>query len=97
MRSQADTLDRGWEGIRAYLEDRKRANFETLRDYPPQVAGCDTYYQQLSEDRASLLSELRKLDTLRGENPRGGIDRFIESCPYIDEAAARELRNYSCG
>jgi hypothetical protein len=81
-----------WAAIRARLEAKRKETFEALRSYPPQVAGCDTYYQFLAEQRAKISGELRRLDELRRENPLDGIDRFVRASSFIDDDTARELR-----
>ena len=81
-----------WAALRARPEEKRKENFDAMRGYPPQVAGCDTYYQMLSERRSKLSGELRQLDALRRENSRDGIDEFIRASAFIDEENARALR-----
>ena len=66
--SEAERNDPVWAEIRTQLEGKRKETFEALRDYPRQVAGCDTYYQYLAEQRAKISGELRQLDAIRREN-----------------------------
>jgi hypothetical protein len=92
MVREAASTELIWKTIRERLEARRKETFEALRNYPPQVAGCDTHYQHLAEQRAKLSGELRQLDTLRRENPRDGIDEFLRSTAFIDDDIARRFR-----
>ena len=79
-----------WDAIRRCLEAKRLENFEVLRNYPPQVAGCDTHFQYLAERRAKISGELRQLDTLRRDDARQTLDEFVRASDFLDEAAVRD-------
>ena len=80
-----------WTAVRARLEEKRKETFEALRNYPRQVAGCDTHYQYLAERRARISGELRQLDALHRENPDDGIDEFLRDSAYFDDETARTI------
>ncbi len=80
-----------WAAIRNRLETKRKETFQALRNYPRQVAGCDTHYQHLAEQRAKISSELRQLNALRREKPNGGIDEFVKASAYVDEDIVASL------
>lgn len=81
-----------WDAIRDCLEARRRETFEALRNYPPQVAGCDTHYQYLAERRAKISGELRQLDALRRDDDRQALKDFVRASDILDAAAIRALQ-----
>jgi len=92
MRKATGTIEPVWSAIRDRLEEKRNETFEALRRYPRQVAGCDTHYQLLAEQRAKLSGELRQLDAMRAENAQDGIDEFIRRSAFIDDDAAQAIR-----
>lgn len=82
--------DRQWAAVREMLEARRREIFEALRNYPPQVAGCDTHFQLLAERRAKISGELRQLDALRRDDARQMLDEFVRASDFLDDEAVRD-------
>ncbi|NKB58740.1 MAG: hypothetical protein GKS00_20620 [Alphaproteobacteria bacterium] len=85
MRREAKNTEPVWTAIRDRLEAKRKETFEALRNYPRQVAGCDTHYQHLAERRAKISGELRQLEALRRDNPAEGIEKFLRESAFIDE------------
>ena len=97
MAREAHDNDPIWAAVRARLEAKRRETFEALRDYPRQVAGCDTHYRYLAEQRARISGELRQLDALRRAEPAEGIDAFVKSSLFVDDEALRAIRTELSG
>ncbi len=86
-----------WQAVRRHLEEIRKPIFAELRNYPQPIAGCDQQFNHLSEQRDSIFRELERLDAIRNQRGAPGdemaaIDKFIASSPYIDEAAAQNIR-----
>jgi|ETNmetMinimDraft_16_1059900.scaffolds.fasta_scaffold406098_1 hypothetical protein len=94
MANQSEMSDDNpvWTAIRVRLEEKRKETFEALRNYPGQIAGCDTHYQYLAEQRVRISGELRQLDVLRRENNRDGIDEFLRDSTFFDDALALSIR-----
>ncbi len=94
MANQSEMSDDNpvWTAIRVRLEEKRKETFEALRNYPGQIAGCDTHYQYLAEQRVRISGELRQLDVLRRENNRDGIDEFPRDSVFFDDELARSIR-----
>lgn len=85
MDKDAENTELVWTAIRDRLDAKRKETFEALRNYPRQVAGCDTHYQYLAEQRAKISGELRQLEALRRNNPAEGVDEFLRQSAFIDE------------
>jgi hypothetical protein len=85
------------EAVRAHLLALKQPVDAEIRAYPPPIPACDAQFNHLLDTRAGLsralvrLDEIAKQDVTRADEARA-LDAFIESCDYIDDAAAEEIR-----
>ena len=95
--TESDPADPAWAAIRSHLEGIRASIYRELLAYPQPIAGCDVQHQHLSGERDRISRELRRLDSVCGTGAAGrdgtsAIDAFIRSSPYIDDAAARNIR-----
>ena len=73
---------RCWQELRDRLQAVKRPIFQELRDYPPQVAGCDLHFKALVEKRDAICRELDRLEALRGARD-DELDAFAASSVFL--------------
>ncbi|MCF3630931.1 hypothetical protein RJ527_11995 [Thalassospiraceae bacterium LMO-SO8] len=73
-----------WQELQDRLRAAKRPIFQELRDYPPQVAGCDLHFKALAEKRDAVCRELDRLDTLRGATAQE-LDAFAASSVFLNK------------
>lgn len=71
-----------WQELHDHLQAAKRLIFQELRDYPPQVAGCDLHFKALAEKRDAVCRELDRLDALRGAMVRE-LNAFAASSVFL--------------
>ncbi|MEQ9555803.1 MAG: hypothetical protein RIG67_08530 [Rhodospirillales bacterium] len=76
------SIDPRWQDVRDRLQAAKRPIFREIRDYPPQVAGCDLHFKALAEKRDAVCRELDRLDALRGA-PAHELDAFVASSAFL--------------
>lgn len=75
--------DPRWQGIRDRLVVVKRSIFKEIRDYPPQVAGCDLHFKALAEKRDAVCRELDELDRLRMVAD-SDLDAFVAASAFLN-------------
>ncbi|UTW50942.1 hypothetical protein KFF05_13525 [bacterium SCSIO 12827] len=78
--------NRRWQELRDRLQAVKRPVFQELRDYPPQVAGCDLHFKALIEKRDAICRELDRLETLRGARD-DELEAFAVSAAFLAKGA----------
>ena len=71
-----------WQELRDRLVAARRPILQELRDYPPQVAGCDLHFKALAERRDAVCRELERLDALRAASTRE-LDAFEASSIFL--------------
>ncbi|PIW28560.1 MAG: hypothetical protein COW30_07210 [Rhodospirillales bacterium CG15_BIG_FIL_POST_REV_8_21_14_020_66_15] len=74
--------DPRWYHLRERLLSAKRPIFQEIRDYPPQVAGCDLHFKALAEQRDAICRELDRLDALCTASRRE-LDAFEASSAFL--------------
>lgn len=71
-----------WAGLRARLMALKRPIFDEIRNYPPQIAGCDLHFKDLAEKRDAICRELAALEELREAGP-ARLHAFSEASAFL--------------
>lgn len=71
-----------WWDLRERLVAARRPIFQEIREYPPQVAGCDLHFKALAEKRDAVCRELDRLDELRSASPRE-LDAFEAASAFL--------------
>jgi hypothetical protein len=87
-----------WKKVRTHLEDAKARIYEEARNYPRPIPACDQQFNYLLEERVRICRELDRLDEAASEGLTPGdcvqrIDEFIQSCSYLADAVAQEIRS----
>ncbi|MEQ8507258.1 MAG: hypothetical protein RIB80_18200 [Rhodospirillales bacterium] len=72
-----------WQDIRDRLVAVKRPIFDEIRNYPPQVAGCDLHFKALAENRDAVCRELDELDRLRAADD-SDLEAFVAASAFLD-------------
>jgi len=96
--ADATVLKSLWEDVLADLRLRKEQIDAEIRSYPTPIPRCDAQFNHLHEQQARLARELDRIGALNEERLArtdflAMIERFIDSAPYTDEPAERELRS----
>lgn len=86
-----------WQAVDDYLQARREAICAELRGYPQPIAGCDVQFNHLSGQRDGIFREIARLAAAMrragdGIDGAAAADAFLAASPFIDEDAARRIR-----
>jgi hypothetical protein len=84
--------------IRQYLEAEKHRIYQEIRHYPPPIPACDVQFNGLLAERAAILQEISRVDTilkqeLTEEDRRGLLDEFLQTSHYGDDDGLANIRH----
>ena len=76
-----------WQAVQDWLTTRRIALNEEIAAYPGPITGCDAQFNHLLEQRAGLIAELARLDSVKTDGVNANtLTQFMESCPFLDGA-----------
>jgi hypothetical protein len=98
MKKKITRVDKTGQEIRQYLEAEKLRIYQEIRQYPPPIPACDVQFNGLLAERATILQEISRVDTilkqeLSEEERVGLLDQFMQTSHYGNEDELANIRH----